>query len=294
MRVTADMMVAQSVRRLSQRMASYERVQQQVATGKRFVKPSQQPADANTGLALRAAKRSREQEQRAAADAESWLNVVDAQMQSAVDRLHRLRDLSVAVNPSFTDAQRDGIAMEMTAIRDELVEIANARHRGRPLFGGFTDATPVTGGSGAWTLNDDGGQVLRRIGEQDVVRINVTASEAFTFAGGGDDVFTLVDDLAAAVTAGGGAAIGPQIDRIDAALGALASQQARIGATANHLESARARNLQVDLAIRAELAATEDVDVAEAVMELQVQQVGFEATLRAVGMALPPSLVSFL
>lgn len=294
MRVTADMMVSQSVRRLSKRMESYERVQQQVATGRRFLKPSQAPADANTALALRASKRSREQEQRAAADAENWLNIVDSQMQSAVDRLHRLRDLTVGANPQLSEAQAGGIVQEMDAIQDELVAIANAEHRGRPLFGGFASAAPVT--AGTWTFNDDGGHVMRRVGEQDEIRVNVLATEAFVFtdtAGNPTNTFQMIDDLKAAIPAGG-AAVSGFLENIDLALDQLGAQQGRIGAIANHLESAQSRNFEIDLAIRGELAKTEDVDVAEAVMELQVQQLGFEATLKAVGTALPPSLINFV
>lgn len=296
MRVTADMMVSQSIRRLSKRMEGYERIQQQVATGKKFLKPSQAPADTNTGIALRASARSREQEQRAAADAESWLNVVDSQMQAAVERLHRLRDLTLSANPQLSDAEVVGTQQEMQGIQDELMAIANTQHRGRPLFGGFGEAAPVTFAAGAWSISDDGAEVLRRVGEQDTIRINVRAAEAFSFtdsAGAATNTFALIDKLRAAVPAGG-AELSSLLDDIDVALEQLATQQGRIGATANHLESAQRRNVEIDLAIRSELSKTEDVDVAEAIMELQVQQLGFEATLKAVGTALPPSLVNFL
>lgn len=294
MRVTTDMIVAKSVRRLSQRLEGYERAQQQVATGKKFLKPSERPADANTGIALRASQRSRQQEERAAADAESWLNVADAQMRSMVERLHRVRDLAVGVNPSVSATERQAVANEMRVIQEELVAMTNIRHRGRPLFGGFIDGTPVTGGPGAWSFNDDGGQIMRRIGEQDVVRVNVTASEALTFAGGADNMLTVIDDVVTAVNAGGGTAVSALLGRIDAGLSALGEQQTRIGATGGRVESAQQRNFEISLAIRTELAKNEDVDVADAIMELQVQQLGLEATLKAVGTALPPSLVNFL
>ena len=292
MRVTADMMVAQSVRRLSKRMEGYERVQQQVASGKKFTKPSQQPADANTAMALRAARRSREQEQRAAADAESWLNVVDAQMQGAVDRLLRLRDLTVSASSSINDSQRQAVAIEMEAVQSELASIANAEHRGKPLFGGFSQDPPVTKVGTTWTVSANTDAIMRKVGEQDTVRINVTASEAFTF--GGTDVFTMIDDLVGHVRTGDHAAVAAELDRVDEVLQQIGAQQGRIGAATNHLESALSRNYDMDLAIRGQLAKTEDIDIAEAVMELQVQQTGFEATLKAIGMALPPSLVTFL
>jgi hypothetical protein len=38
----------------------------------------------------------------------------------------------------------------------------------------------------------------------------------------------------------------------------------------------------------------EDLDIAEGLMELHLQQVGYEATLQTLGRALPPSLAAFL
>lgn len=288
MRVTADMMVSHSVRRLSNRMASYEKVQQQVATGKQWQKPSEAPAEANTSLALRAAQRSRAQQQRAAADAESWMNITDNQLQSAVDLLHRLRDLTVSADPRLGAGEGDAIAAEMRAIGDGLRSIANTRYRGRPVFGGFSDADPILAdGSIDGTV---GGEIARRVGEGDEVRINVLATEAFTT--GGQTVFTMVEDLATDVEAGVG--VSGRLGDIDAAFATLSGALGRLGATGNHLESARQRTIDSEMFLRTELSRVEDVDVAEAVMNLQVEQVAFEATLKAVGTALPPSLVNFI
>ncbi|HEX9887873.1 MAG TPA: hypothetical protein VGA69_00220 [Nitriliruptorales bacterium] len=42
------------------------------------------------------------------------------------------------------------------------------------------------------------------------------------------------------------------------------------------------------------IALLEDADRAEAVMELQMQEVAYQSTLGVLGRALPPSLLSFL
>lgn len=48
------------------------------------------------------------------------------------------------------------------------------------------------------------------------------------------------------------------------------------------------------LTLRMELSEVQDLDLAKGVMELQVQQVAYEATLQALAKALPPSLAAFL
>jgi hypothetical protein len=54
----------------------------------------------------------------------------------------------------------------------------------------------------------------------------------------------------------------------------------------------RTEDLLVDL--RRELSELEDLGIAQGIGEPQVQQVAYEATLQALGRALPPSLVAFL
>ena len=54
------------------------------------------------------------------------------------------------------------------------------------------------------------------------------------------------------------------------------------------------RNLQVHETLQLQLSNIEDVDIAEAVMELTTQEVALQATLGAVGRALQPTLLNYL
>jgi flagellar hook-associated protein 3 FlgL len=136
--------------------------------------------------------------------------------------------------------------------------------------------------------------VLRRVGERDTVQINVTAHEAFGFAGAGGDAFTVLDDLAAALTGGDTAAIAGALEQVDGALRTLGGAQAKVGVSTNRVESALGRTEDALHALRSQLAEVQDVDIAHAVMDLQVQEVAYQATLAALGRALPPSLAAFL
>lgn len=296
MRVTSEMMVANSLRRLSSRLEGYERVQSQLATGTRMRAPSDDPSGAGRALALRASTRAREQEVRNASDAQSWLDLADSQLQAAVERLQRARELAVRGSNSLGPEERSAIAVEMASIRDELVGIANATHRGRPLFSGYSDEEAVAEVGGVWTYGGDDGAITRRVGESEVVRVNVTAAEAFGFAGPDGDVFTMLDELVTALEGAPdpSATLAAGIGRIDTARHTIGDAQARIGTASNRVESARARADDALLAIRSQLSDVEDVDIAEAIMELQTQEMAYTATLEALARALPPSLAAFL
>lgn len=295
MRITSEMMVSNSLRRLQTRLGHYERVQSQLATGSRMLSPSDDPSGTGRALGLRATLRSREQEARNATDAQAWLGVADSQLQAATDRLQRVRELAVRGANSLGPVERQAIAAEVVAVRDELVAIANARHGGRPLFAGYGQDDAVANVAGAWVYQGDGGAITRRVGESDVVPVNVTADEVFGFTSPDGSVFALLDDL---VTSLGGpdpaADLSAGIARIDGARERIGDAQARIGANANWVDSALRRSEDSLLAVRAQLAEVEDVDIAEAIMELQTQEAAYSATLQALARALPPSLAAFL
>ena len=302
MRVTNEMLVTGALQRLQTRMSAFQRAQSQLASGRQRLAPSDDPGSASRALLLRSELKSRDQELRNADDATAWLNVTDSKLQSAVERLQRARDLAVRGGSSLSDDGRAALATEVAQIREELVGIANSRYRGRPLFGGFGDGdaahvdtttTPPT-----WTLVGTNGaeDITRRVSDTETVVVNVNAAAAFGLdpANANDNVFAALDDLGAALTSGDQAGISTGLSRIDAALTNISAAQATVGATTNQVASAQTRVTDARQAARTELSDVEDVDVAEAIMETQTQQVAYEATLGALGRALPPSLVQFL
>ena len=115
----------------------------------------------------------------------------------------------------------------------------------------------------------------------------------FGFADG-DDVFTMLETLASQVSAGQATAVSDSIADVDAALGRILDGLAEVAATGNRIESTLAANQDQQIALRGQLSEIEDVDLASATMELQLQEVAYQATLAAMGRALQPSLADFL
>lgn len=294
-RVTSDMMVTGSLRRLQGRLERYQRAQEALATGKWVNQPSDDPALASRGLALRAALQSREQETRAAADARSLVDQADGELQGAVSVLQRVRELTVRAANVSAPTERTAIAAEIEELQEQLVSIANGRHRDRAVFAGFQAGPAVSHdeATGTWSYEGDRGAVQRRVSDTDVVTVNVTADDVFGFAAGAD-TFTMLDQLRADVLAGDGATISGNLDAVDTALDRVLDGLGTLGAAGARIESARARTEASQLTLRTELSEVEDVDVAEAIMDLQVEEVAYQATLQALGRALPDTLVSFL
>ena len=279
MRITHGIMVGQAIGRMNERLRQFDVAQNNLATGKRIHLPSDDVPAMDAVLMYRSNLASNAQAQRNAHDGVALIEAADARLGSLVDQLQR--------------ARLAGIAAELGEIVESFELLANSRHQGRPLFAGHSGADPVVQVAGTWTYNGDGGEVRRRVGETDQIVVNVTGNEVFGFDAG-EDVFTVLETVTADIASGAPANIDTSLEAIDRALGRLLEGRATLGAAANRLEKALFRGQADEINLKNQLSVTEDVDMAEAVMELQMQEIAYQAAQGALARSLQSSLASFL
>jgi flagellar hook-associated protein 3 FlgL len=296
MRISHQTIMDNSLRRLTSRLESFNRVQEQLASGKILQKPSDDAAAMNRALMLRADQRLRTQEGRNAEDGQTWTQVADVKLQSTLERVRRARDLVVQSRSGALSANdRQGIADELRAIQQDLLSMANSRHLDRGLFAGTAGGDAVRQVAGVWTYTGDAGQVRRRISDSEVVTVNQTADQIFGFGlGAGNDLFSTIDQAVAAIAAGDDAATATTLGRLDAATDSVRNALGAFGAVQSQIEVSLTRNREETIAIQSQLSETEDTDIAKAILQLQSEQVAYQATLGAVSKAIQPSLVDFL
>ncbi len=293
MRISQESLVRQSLDRMQRRLVDYERVQVQLGSGRRFQRASEDVGGMSSSLGLREQRRSLEQANRNASDGRARVDVADSRLQGMSTVLRRVRELATRGASTLAPTEREAIATELATLRDELVDLANSRHLGQSLFGGHAADDAVTRVNGVWTYTGDTGAVDRRTGDDESVRVNVTGDQVFGFAGGAD-LFTMVDRLETDVRDGRVDGVAGALDAIGSAEQDLLTGLARLGAAGRRVEDATNRNLERLEILRTRQSDVEDVDLAEAVMELQVQEVALQATMGALGRALQPSLMDFL
>ncbi len=293
MRVTHLGSYHAALQRVTGSLESMAMSRDQVASGKRLRRPADDPTGMSRALELRASLRVSEQERRNADDGQMWVNLADTRLQSAVEKLQRARELAVRGATFSNSDERAGIAAEISAIRDGLVEIANTHHQGRGLFAGFSSGEAVVSTGSGWAYQGDTGAVNRRIGDTEVVQVNVTADDVFGF-NAGRDVFSVLDDFEAALLAGDTPAINGAITEIDGAMDTVLTSLAHLGAAGNRIEQAQGTVLEHIGTIQRQLSSLEDVDLTEAIMELQLNQTQYEAALASFAQTSQSSLVDFL
>lgn len=270
-------------------------IQRQVASGRQLEKASDDPAGALEALRYRRSLRSYEQFDRNIGDAKTWLRTGDSTLEAIDGRLTRAQDLTIqAENGSLDAAARAAVAAELRAVADEMVGLANTRHLGRPIFGGASGNTQAYDPTG--TFLGDAGVVNRTVGGGVSFQVNVTGPQVFGADNPGDpmngNTFEVLREIADRVEAGLPAASG--LDAIQRAQGFVHDAQAALGARLASLEALEARSDGVAIEMRSALSETEDVDLAQAILDLKSQETAYTAALGITGRILNRSLLDFL
>lgn len=291
-RMTQKMLSNQALSGMQTGLDRLARVQEQLSTGKLINRPSDDPTGAVSSMRFRVSVAEQQQYARNANDAVAWLNQIDATLSSMTDQVRRARDLALrgANEGAMGPQAREALAIEIDQIRDGLIQAANSTYLGRPVFGGITPGDEAYDDAGTWVGVP--GEVNRTVAAG--VRIRVDVEGPDVVGADGDNVFDHLQALAAALRAGDQAGV-------STAIGALATDQARItdvqssvGARTNRVEHAQKAAGDAELSLTASLAEIENTDLPKAIVDLQLQEVAYQAALAATARVMQPSLLDFL
>jgi flagellar hook-associated protein 3 FlgL len=175
-RISSQQVFSGGINRLQELNANLNNTQQQISTGKKVNKPSDDPVAAARILKLDQEVKRIETYERNVSLADNRLKQEESALASSVDIIQRIRELTVqAGNGSLSANDRKSISAEMRQRVDQLAEITNTRDAsGEYIFSGFQGNQPafVKGTDGVWTYNGDEGQRLLEIDDGVTVPIS--------------------------------------------------------------------------------------------------------------------------
>ena len=147
MRVSDASNFANTIFYLSQARAKQADTQQQIASGKRITKASDDPVGFGKALDYRTTVATLEQRESGATLASSQLNEVDSALQNASQSvLARAEELSVAMTNSTNGAdERKAAASELKGLIAQMLNLANSKLGDRSLFSGATTRGQLVG-----------------------------------------------------------------------------------------------------------------------------------------------------
>lgn len=289
-RIAHTSLARRSTDNLQRNLAALGRKQDEISSLKRLRRPSDSPVDAVSALRLRSDMGRNEQISRNIDDALGWLGIADNALTAVVEQLNRVRDLAIQARNASSDATaRSGIASEVEKLRESLLGLANTEFNGRAVFAGTASADSAYDASGVYQGVSQA--VERTVAPGVRVRINVNGDEVFGPTGG--DLFLAVNQIANAIRTDP-AQLDTLVADLDTRTETVKTRLAEVGTRYRRVETMKDRNTADALTMRQNLSNVEDTDLAQAVMELQLQEVAYQAALQATARAIQPSLVDFL
>ena len=292
MRITQRAVALTSLQGLNRNLDAVGKLQQQLTTGRLINAPSDSPTGTNKAMQIRAEQAAVAQHSRNIGDAKSWLEQGDSSLREMLDTTRRVRDLTVqGLNTGgVSDASQKALATEVASLRDGLLSLANTAVQGRPIFGGVTPGTKAYNDDGTWA-GLAGPAISLRLSESETVRVDLTGPEAF--GPDGSNLFDIVGRITTDLTTDP-VALEADLADLDTAIKRMSTSVADIGARAARVDRAEQLNFDRSLTLTGQLGETENVDLPNTIMKLQMQQVGYEAALAATAKAISPTLLDYL
>ena len=199
MRVTNDTLRQAFLTALQNTQQQLQDTQNQLASGRRVLRPSDDPLAAARIQELEANVATLGQYQRNAGLLENRLGLEEQVLASVGNLLQRVRELAVqANNATQTEATRASIAIELRESLDNLIDLANSKDAGgRYLFSGFRQGTqPFAQVGGQVVYQGDQGQRQLQVGESRFIADVESGLEIFGLIKNGNGTFALSADPA--------------------------------------------------------------------------------------------------
>ncbi len=147
MRITSKMMQATSLRNLNINKVLREKLTNQMSTGKKITRPSDDPVIAIRSLKLNSSLDKIDQYyEKNASDAESWLELTESALSTVNEILTKdIRNNIISAKSSYKTAEdREAVITHLRKAIEEIYSTGNADSGGRSIFTGYRTDMPLS------------------------------------------------------------------------------------------------------------------------------------------------------
>lgn len=290
MRVTQSMLSNNMLRNLTTSYNNMGKVQEQINTGKKVNRPSDDPVVAMKGMGYRMQVDKVAQFQRNLGEVNNYLDSSDDALDKVGSALLRAKDLvGSAANGTMTAADKEKVQTELDQIRAQIQDMANTKVGDKYIFSGTKTATPLydkqTGGYPAVDPNNPTAfEKSVDIEVFDGVTMNVNANVV--------PLFKEIDEMFSNFNAD--TDFSAAIANVEANMDKVLTTRADIGARQNRVEMMSNRLDSQEASAKKQMSENEDVDMEKAITEMLTLESIHRAALSVGSRIIQPSLVDFL
>jgi flagellar hook-associated protein 3 FlgL len=303
MRITDRLLVDKVLGNLQRNESRLANLQDQVSTGRRISKASDDPTGAVRSLTLRSNDDETQQDQLNLDLADGWLSATDTALQDVSDIMQRTRELTVqGANETLSAQETSALSTEIDQLLSHVMQLANTRSGDRYIFGGFNtksqsfdfldangQVTTTAGAAVSWQYNGDNGDITRAVAPGVNLGINITGDRVFpqvfdALIGVRDDLKFRNQQSLSEV----------RLDELDAVHDDVLNALGEVGAKGSRLDITKRQLSATHLNDTDLISKTEDVDMTDAIINLSAQQAALQAALATGARVITPKLMDFL
>ncbi len=299
MRVTQSMLSNNMLRNLTSSYSKMGKLNDQLTTGKKVNRPSDDPVVAMRGLNYRMQVDKVAQYQRNIGEVNNWLDSTDDALDKVGQALHRTKELvtNAANTGAMTDSDREKIKSELDQLRKQIQDTANTKVGDKYIFSGTKTGSPLydktvtppsTQPNGYPDLNNPNNTAFTgdiTINVFDGVDLNVNSKSAGMF-NNINEMFKNIED--------GTISFDEAIGAVDGMMDDLLTERADVGARQNRAELMDDRLKTQEGISKKQMSLNEDIDYEKVITEMISQESVHRAALSVGARIIQPSLVDFL
>ena len=299
-RITQRFLADRSLFDLNNSLSRLAELQNQLATGQRINRPSDDPLDARRAISIRTAIAQSEQFSTNISNIDPQLRETEAVFDTTIDIFQRAMELTIGgSNGTLDQSQLDQSAIEIDQMLEQMLLIANKKVAGRSIFAGTR-----TGLEPFEAVRDINGRItsVNYLGNNESIEVRVSESARIDSTIAGDDAFTTTvnvfetligirDDMYAGDQS---SLSNVRLDEIDAIQEHTLTTMAEIGALQNRLDTLENTTEDLIVELQEQLSDRLDADFAETMLNYNIQQTSYQAALNATARVLQNSLLDFV
>ena len=239
MRITNNMLSQNLLRNLESAQGRMDQLQNQLSSGLRISRPSDDPVGIQNAMRLKSNISSVEQWKKNADEALGYMNATDSTLGDMTSMLQRVRELTVqGANGTLSVGDKNNLAIEVDQISDQLHMMANTQIGSKYIFSGTaTDKELITSG-GTWQGNNQ--DVKFEVGNNSNLPISVNGNNLFgdttTIPSG---IFTTLGALSTALKTNDSTGIDTALGNIDTNINNVIALRSDLGARTNRMTALR-------------------------------------------------------
>jgi flagellar hook-associated protein 3 FlgL len=287
MKISTSFLFDRATDRMSKIQNRLATTQAQMAESKQILSPSDAPDQAAAIQRLKGEVQRQDSHMRTLDVAMRRYTAEETALSASNDILIRIKELGIqAANDTLSPDDRKGVAVELKALRDQLLSLGNTRDdSGNYLFSGTRVKTPAFAENATGNVNYQGDQTQTRIpaGVERTVQFTRAGTDVFSRvvrpSGNSVGFFDALDQMIDGVNGNQTSKIQQGIADLSQMHDNLTLSQAQNGSDQTVVQSQLDVLSETSLRFKSTLSEIEDLDYAEAVTRMNKEMMALEAAM---------------